>query len=101
MHPRDEDGNKIPVCGSFTGCMSCCKEYENSELNQIGLGMTNYFKIIKTFTIIFFIIVLLNIFLLIVYTNSNRHEKIKDYKDILFKTTIGNIGSGILFIYLF
>ena len=47
MHPRDLNGNKINICGSFTGFMGCCKKYENSELNLLGLGITNYFKIIK------------------------------------------------------
>jgi hypothetical protein len=94
MHPRDSNGNKINVCNSFTGFMGCCKKYENSELNILGLGIANYFKIIKTLGLVFFIISILNIFLFIVYTNSRKQVKIKDYKDALFKTTIGNIGSG-------
>jgi hypothetical protein len=98
MHPRDSNGNKIPVCCSFTGCMGCCKQYEKTEINVLGLGISNYFKTLKTLGIIFFIIILINIFLLIVYTNSKKDEKIKDYKDALFRTTIGNIGSGNLFI---
>jgi hypothetical protein len=97
-HPRDKNGKKIPVCSSFTGCMGCCKEYERSDLNVIGLGMTTYLKIIKTLGFAFFIIILLNIFLFIVYTNSNKSNKIKNYKDALFRTTIGNIGSGKIFI---
>jgi hypothetical protein len=98
MHPRDKDGNNIPVCDSFTGCMGCCKSYEISDLNVLGLGMTNYLKILKTLGFVFFFIILLNIFLFIVYTNSNKSNKVKDYKDALFRTTIGNIGSGNIFI---
>lgn len=94
MHPRDREGKKFPICGSYTGCMGCCKKYENSELNVLGLGMTNYFKIIKTLTLVFLIICFFNIFLFVVYTNSNKREKVSNYQDALFKTTIGNIASG-------
>ena len=79
--------------------MGCCKKYERSDLDVIGLGMTNYFKILKTFGFIFLIIILINIIIFMVYTNSNMNEKnlVKDYKDALFRTTIGNINSGKIF----
>jgi len=85
---------KIPVCKSKTGCMGCCKKYENSDLMKTGLGMVIYFKIIKTFGIVFFLICLFNILLFYVFTNSNKELKINSPQDALFKTTIGNIGSS-------
>ena len=74
--------------------MGCCEKYENSDLMKIGLGMVIYFKILKTFGIIFFIISLFNIFLFYVYINSNKDIEIKSYQDALYKTTIGNIVSS-------
>lgn len=93
MHPRDKNGQKLSVCSSSTGCMGLCKEHEKSDLNVIGLGMTNYLKILKTLSITFFIIILMNIVLYVTFTGSNP-RKVRDYNDALFRTTIGNIGSG-------
>ncbi len=93
LHPR-ENMMKIPVCKSKTGCMGCCQNYENSDLMKTGLGMVIYFKILKTFGIVFFLICLFNILLFYVFTNSHKELEIKTYQDALFKTTIGNIGSS-------
>jgi hypothetical protein len=94
MHPRDKRNQLIPVCKSSTGCMGCCEKYEESEIINTGLGMVVYFKILKTFGIIFFLISLFNIFLFYVYINSRKEVQVSSYIDALYKTTIGNIGSS-------
>ena len=60
----------------------------------MGLGMIMYFKSIKTFSIIFLVMCIINIIPLYVYTSNHKNAPLLDYKDYLFKTTIGNIGSS-------
>ncbi len=67
-----------------------------SDFQPLGLGMVVYFKILKTYGITFFLIVLMNIFLYYVYVSNHPEDKVLNYKDALFKTTIGNIGSSII-----
>jgi len=93
LHPRKKM-KQISVCKSNTGCMGCCEKYENSDLMKTGLGMVIYFKLLKTFGIVFFLICLFNILLFYVFTNSHKELVVKSYQDALFKTTIGNIGSS-------
>lgn len=60
----------------------------------MGIGLVFYFKNVKAFAILFFIILLYNIPLYYVYTSNHLEKPILSYKDALFKTTIGNIGSS-------
>lgn len=68
---------------------------EKSDIEEVGLGMVVYFKILKAFTIIFFLITLLNVFLYYVYISNHKETRVVNYEDALFKTTIGNIGSSL------
>lgn len=98
MHPttKTEDGavQKYPVCKTNVGIIGCCESQSKSELEPLGLGMVFYFKLVKCFTIIFFVISVINIPLYYVYFNSHSEYKASGYQDYLFKTTIGNIGSS-------
>lgn len=74
--------------------MGCCQNYEKNSLNILGLGMIVYFKIIKALAIIFLIMSIINGFLYYVYITNHKLIPVNNYRDALFKTTIGNIGSG-------
>lgn len=82
---------KYPVYHTSVGAFGCGPE---SDLNELGLGMVVYFKIIKTFAIVFFLIMLFNIPLYYVYTTNHSEKSIINYKEAFFKTTLGNIGSS-------
>ena len=101
QHPRLISENKelilFPICETKIGCMGCCKTYEKSDLEVTGLGVLVYMKILKSFAIIFFLISIFNGFLIWVYSASHSEASIITYRDLLFKTTIGNIGSSIFF----
>lgn len=95
-HPRiieKEETRVYPICLTNTGIIGCGKESNKSDLHQYGLGIINYFKTLKAFSIIFFIIIIVNIPLYIMYTQSNSAKKAVSYQDALFKTTIGNIAT--------
>lgn len=100
-HPRLFTKNKeliyFPICETKTGCVGCCKKYEESDLNVTGLGIIMYLKILKTLGILFLIICLFNVVLYWVYASSHDESPIATYMDLLFKTTIGNIGASKLF----
>mmetsp|Transcript_26725 Transcript_26725/g.27770 ORF Transcript_26725/g.27770 Transcript_26725/m.27770 type:complete len:1347 (+) Transcript_26725:6-4046(+) len=95
-HPRKINNNEIeyyPICSTQTGCIGCGKEMNKSELDPYGLGIINFFKTIKAYCIIFFIIVIINIPLYIMYTRSHPEKPVITYQDAIFKTTIGNIAA--------
>ena len=63
-HPRkilDGEIYRYPFC-SWTGCFSCQKfpKLEKNEFQQLGLGISSYFKTIKLFIFFFFIISCIN-----------------------------------------
>jgi hypothetical protein len=96
LHPRVYINDKIekhPICSTDTGIMGCGKRLNKSDLHPYGLGIINYFKTIKAYCIIFFIITIINIPVLVMYTQSHPERKIINYQDGIFKTTIGNIAS--------
>jgi hypothetical protein len=103
QHPikKFEDGRHEPfqVCVTETGLLGCGEKQAKSDLESLGLGMMLYFKILKAFAIVFFIIVVFNIPLYFFYTINHQEYKVKSYQDILFKTTIGNVGSSKIYFY--
>jgi hypothetical protein len=104
QHPQRKmkDGGHVPyqVCNTHTGNMGCSEAQSKSDLEPLGLGMVIYFKILKAFTVVFFCIILLNIPLYYIYSINHPEYEGSSYKDMLFKTTIGNIGSS-KFLYKF
>jgi hypothetical protein len=97
QHPKKklEEGGYEPyfVCNTQTGNMGCGEKQSKSDLEPLGLGMVVYFKILKAFTIVFLCIVIINIPLYYIYTINHNESAARGYKDMLFKTTIGNVGS--------
>ncbi len=96
MHPRQfRDGKyvKYPLC-TPTGWFCCGGKCGHSELEKLGIGMICYFKLLKAFLLCFLIITIFNIPLYYIYYNNHVEKSITNYRDALFKTTIGNIASG-------
>ena len=81
---------------SNTGYFACSKEKMVSEFDEFGLGTVIYFKVVKSYIICFFIIFLINLPLYYIYTTSNSNTQISDYKDAIFRTSIGSISSSII-----
>jgi hypothetical protein len=79
--------------------MGGCQPNSSSDLLQMGLGIVVYFKILKAFSIVFFIINIINIPLYYIYTTTHGEFQVSGYRDDIFKTTLGNVGSCILLNY--
>lgn len=100
-HPKYEEkkGKMVsyPICKTKTGSVRCCSSNKPiSELSVFGMGIVVYFQILKAFSIVFFVIALINIPLMIIYTSNHPERKIVSYEDVLFKMTIGN-AAGLLY----
>jgi hypothetical protein len=96
MHPcivKDCKHVSYPLFSS-TGWFCCGEKCSQSDLEKLGIGMVCYFKILKVFLICFLLITIFNIPLYYIYYNNHTEKAITNYRDALFKTTIGNIASG-------
>jgi hypothetical protein len=96
MHPRVLKNGTVasyPLCTNM-GNFCCSNKTVNQNLKELGLGMMCYFKVLKVFIWCFFIITLLNLHLYYIYTTNNTERKVTGYRDVIFKTTIGNIASS-------
>ncbi len=95
QHPRitKSDGSlaKYPICSTDTGSFGCKLK---NDIEPLGLGIVIYFKVLKAFSLLFFIIFIINIPMLYIFVSSKIKE-VKDYNDALFRTTLGNVASGI------
>lgn len=96
QHPiKVIDGNTedLSLNSSF-GWFCCGKDKSKSELSQFSLGFEVYFKILKAFIVGFLLISLVNIPIILIYSMNNSNITSNNYKDSLFKTTIGNLGTS-------
>ena len=97
-HPRMLKNGKLdylPFCGTHTGWFGfCCRNSQKSDLSIYGMAVNAYFKIVKSLILVFLIISILNIPLYAMYYYNSLYLDVKDYRDALFKTTIGNIASS-------
>lgn len=76
------------------GWFCCGKDKSKSELSQFSLGFEVYFKILKALIVCFLLISLINIPIILIYSMNNSNITSNNYKDSLFKTTIGNLGTS-------
>jgi len=94
--PRKLENGKLKkheICTEF-GWFGCGDKFRKSAIENLGVGTDCYFKVLKVFIICFFLISLINIPLFYVYYVNNTNKAIINYRDALFKFTIGNIGSS-------
>lgn len=73
--------------------MCCCEDIAKSKLDSLGLGIVIYFRILKTLAGVFGFIIFINLPLLYIYSTNHEEFEPTNYNDVLFKTTLGNIGS--------
>lgn len=93
LHIENGQLVKYNPCLTTTGNMCCCEDISKSKLDSLGLGIVIYFRILKTIAGVFGFIIFINLPLLYIYSTNHEEFKSTDYKDFLFKTTLGNIGS--------
>ncbi len=96
LHPRSHSTKKVQphnLCKKM-GNFGCYSEKVNSEISDLGVGTISYFKVLKVLIYCFCIISIINIPLYYVYITNNKEIISTGYRDILFKTTIGNIASS-------
>jgi len=87
---------KHEICTKF-GWFCCGEKFRKSAIENLGVGTDCYFKVLKVFIICFFLISLINIPLYFVYYNNNKDKVVTNYRDALFKLTIGNLASSIFY----
>eukprot|EP00347_Sterkiella_histriomuscorum_P019500 403341392 len=97
-HPRMiKNGQKapIPVFKSNTGWHCACNKFRKSDLADLGVGVTVYFKMLKFMMILFLWFTILSIPALLFYYSGNQIQKDKiSIKNILSAFSLGNIGQA-------
>jgi hypothetical protein len=97
MHPHEiKEGKVVPYPYCVNTGWFCCGngDCSKSGIEKLGIGMVCYFKVLKVFLICFSIITLFNLPLYYIYSNNHPEVMVSNYRDALFKTTIGNIASS-------
>lgn len=97
MHPRSNIKKKLrpfKVCQNIGNFCFFSPDIDN-KINELGVGIISYFKVLKVLIYCFFVISILNIPLYYVNITNNKEITSTSYRDVLFKTTIGNIASCI------
>ena len=90
-HPRklvDGEVQKYRFC-SWMGCFTCQRisKLEKNEFQQLGLGISSYFKTIKLFIFFFGIISIINLYPVSHYI---KYKSVINNSNFFFKTTLGN-----------
>ena len=97
-HPRIlKDGKKIliPICKSRTGWHCCCRGCRKSDLSDLGVGVTVYFKMLKYLMLLFLWFTILSIPAMIFYESGDQVKTEKlSLKNILSSFSLGNIGQA-------
>ncbi|CDW73927.1 UNKNOWN [Stylonychia lemnae] len=97
-HPRRvRKGKRIPYswCGSNTGWHCVCKSCKHSDLREMGVGVTVYFKMLKFLMILFLWFSFLSLPAYLFYYNGNEvsYDKLT-LKYFLSAFSLGNIGQA-------
>jgi hypothetical protein len=93
MHPRKVVNREIKKYSFFSWLGFFClknKKIEKSAFFNLGFGITSYFKTIKLFVIIFFIISVINLICITYYSSYKTNKYEEDIYGKLLKTTLGN-----------
>ena len=72
-HAYDQD-EPIPICTSTTGWHSSNQDSRQSSFDSFGLGITSYFKTLKYFGFLFFVISVLSIPLMIINYSGRGYD---------------------------
>ena len=92
--------SEFPVCSTETGWFLCCNQYSHSQIaDELGLGMSIYFKQLKNLTLMLIICTLLSLPAYVLYWSGNRSNNsfsIEDPKAFFSTFTLGNLGQSSL-----
>lgn len=88
-----DTAKNYPLCSSF-GSYWLPERFATPDIPNMGLGLTNYFKLIKLIFFVFFLVGLISVPALITYISNNNEKPVNTIYDALFKSTIGNISSS-------
>ena len=91
---EDQKRVEYNCCCTNTGVFGCGQDEIVDDISNLGMGLSIYFKILKTFIWCFAVISLINIPLIYAYFISNNDYNINGYQDLLYKTSIGNAASS-------
>jgi hypothetical protein len=72
-HPRTNKGEKYSCCGACcfeVGNNCLCSPSKNQDVDRLGLGVSLYFKFLKSSISFIFLILLMNGILFLVYNRS-------------------------------
>lgn len=87
---------KFPVCKTRTGWFHCSTDYTHSDIaEELGLGISIYFKQLKALVIMLLVCVLLSIPSFILFVNGSYNdisESSSNTKSFFAAFTLGNIG---------
>ncbi len=78
---------------SINGTVLNANIYDLNSIMNV-LNKSDYHKILKSFIICFFVMMLINSPLYYIYYYSNNNTPLVDYKDAIFRTSIGAISSS-------
>ena len=97
--PR-KDGQHYNVCKTNSGWHCCCKKYRKTDMAELGIGLSLYFKMIKYFITLFGIFTLISIPLYVYFTDGDGLCSVTSSTSgvILSSITLGNLGSKVLMI---
>lgn len=86
----------FPICKTNTGWFHCSTEYTHSEIDdELGLGISIYFKQLKALTIMLAVCFLLSLPSMVLFWNGYYNdvtEGFRDTKSFFAAFTLGNIG---------
>ena len=92
--------SKFPVCSTNTGWFLCCNQYTHSDIaDELGLGMSIYFKQLKNLILMLLVCTILSIPSYVLFwsgTPSANKFAIEDPKVFFSTFTLGNLGQSSL-----
>ena len=94
-----EDNKKVgySFCCTDTAIFACGQDDVHHDIDSFGIGISIYFKILKSFLICFLIITIINTPIYLSYFFSNTTKDSLGLRDVLYKFSLGTMGSGKFF----
>ena len=65
---------KTPICFSSTGCHCTYKSWRKTDMENLGVGVNLYFKMLKYFGCVFFCFFLLSLYSILIYSSGNGYD---------------------------
>ena len=69
--PKDKKNEPFPVCKTNSGWHCCVKRWRKTDMAELGIGLSLYFKMIKFFITLFGILTVISIPLFVYFTDGD------------------------------